>query len=135
MKKLGTMENPCRNNEDISKIIKSMTNCNIYTIKTFTISDKNIELAKVKNIRFVGLAVAYFKTPTMTKATADATRKENISKISIDKNTKIPINLDEIAKQIAKQFSVNTNLDEALNKTATQLKQEYNSKYLERWIL
>ena len=103
MKKLGTMENPCRNNEDISKIIKSMTNCNIYTIKTFTISDKNIELAKVKNIRFVGLAVAYFKTPTMTKATADATRKENISQISIDKNCITEKGCGECIKQYFKK--------------------------------
>lgn len=134
MKKLGTMENPCRNNEDISKIIKSMANCNIYTIKTFTISDKNIELAKVKNIRFVGVAVAYFKTPTMQEARVDAARKENISQISVDKNIKIPINLDEIAKQIASQFNVNINLDEQLNKTATQLKQEYENKYSGRWL-
>ncbi len=132
---LGSKENPCRNNEDISKIIRSMANCNIYTIKTFKISDKNIELEKVKNIRFVELSVAYFKTQTIPKAMADAVRKEKISQIGIDVNTKIPINLDEIAKQIASQFSVNTNLDEALNKTATQLQQEYNSKYFEKWKL
>jgi len=135
MSKLGTTENPCRNNKDISKIIRSMANCNIYTIRTFTISDKNIELAKVKNIKFVGLAVAYLKTPTMTKAMADAVRKENISQIGIDENTKMPINLDEIAKQIASQFNVNNNLDEALNRTATQFKQEYENKYLGRWPL
>ena len=70
----------------------------------------------------------------MTNATADATRKENISQIGVDKNTKIPINLDEIAKQITSQFNVNTNLDEQLNKTATQLKQEYESKYWGRWL-
>ncbi len=134
MRKLGSMENPCRNNEDISKIIKSMANCNIYTIKTFTISDKNIELAKVKNIRFVGLAVAYFKTPTMKKAMSDAVRKENISQIGIDANTKMPINLDEIANQIANQFNINTNLDETLNKTAIQFKQEYENKYLGRLL-
>lgn len=133
MRKLGSMENPCRNNEDISKIIKSMANCNIYTIKTFTISDKNIELAKVKNIRFVGLAVAYFKTPTITKATTDAVRKENISQIGINANTNLPINLDEIEKQITSQFGIGINLDEALNKTATQLQQEYNNQYLGRW--
>lgn len=134
MRKLGSMEKPCRNNEDISKIIKSMANCNIYTIKTFTISNKNIELAKVKNIRFVGLAVAYFKSPTMKKAMADAVRKENISQIDIDANTKMPINLDEIAKQIANQFNINTNLDETLNKTAIKFKQEYENKYLGRWL-
>lgn len=135
MSKLGTMENLCRNNEDISKIIKSMANCNIYTIKTFTISDKNIEFAKVKNIRFVGVAVAHFKIPTITKAMADAVKKENISQIGIDANTKIPINLDEIAKEITSQFCINTNLDEALNRTATQLKQEYENKCLGRWSL
>ena len=45
----------------------------------------------------------------------------------------MPINLDEIAKQIASQFNVNTDLDKALNKTATQLKQEYENKCLGRW--
>lgn len=134
MNKLGTTENPCRNNNDISKIIRSMANCDIYTIKTFTISDKNIELAKVKNIRFVGLA-AYLKTPTIKKVMADAVRQENISQIGIDANTKMPINLDEIARQIANQFNININLDEALDKTATQFKQEYENKYLGRWTL
>ena len=43
------------------------------------------------------------------------------------------INLDEIAKQIASQFNINIDLDEALNKTATQLKQEYEHKCLGRW--
>ena len=65
----------------------------------------------------------------MQEARVDAARKENISQISVDKNIKIPINLDEIAKQIASQFNVNINLDEQLNKTATQLKQEYENKY------
>ena len=111
-----------------------MANCDIYTIKTFTISDKNIELAKVKNIRFVGLA-AYLKTPTIKKVMADAVRQENISQIGIDANTKMPINLDEIARQIANQFNININLDEALDKTATQFKQEYENKYLGRWTL
>ena len=68
-----------------------MANCNIYTIKTFTISDKNIELAKVKNIKFVGVAEACFKMQTMAKAMKDAINKENISQIGIDKNTKIDV--------------------------------------------
>ena len=50
---------------------------------------------------------------------ADAVRKENISQIGIDANTKLPINLDEIAKQITSQFGIDINLDEGLNKTAT----------------
>lgn len=66
---------------------------------------------------------------------ADAVRKENISQIGIDANTKLPINLDEIAKQITSQFGIDINLDEGLNKTATQLQQEYNNKYLGRWTL
>ena len=82
----------------------------------------------------MGVAEACFKMQTMAKAMKDAINKENISQIGIDKNTKIPINLDEIAKQIASQFNVNTNLDEQLNKTATQLKQEYESKYWGRWL-
>lgn len=135
MSKLGTKENPCRNNQEINKIIRGMLNCKIYTLNTFEISEENLEQAKARNIIFIGLAAAYLKTPTITKAMADAVRKENISQISIDANTKIPINLDEIAKQIANQFSVNTNLDEALNRTATQFKQEYENKYLGRWPL
>ena len=135
MRKLGTTENPCRNNYEIDKIIKGMLNCKIYTLNTFEISEENLEQAKARNIIFIGLAAAYLKTPTITKAMADAVRKENISQIGIDANTKMPINLDEIARQIANQFNININLDEALDKTATQLQQEYNSKYLGRWIL
>lgn len=133
MSKLGTTENPCRNNYEINKIIRGMLNCRIYTLNTFEISEENLQQAKARNIIFVGLAGAYWKTPTMTKGLADAVRKENISQIGIDANTKMPINLDEIAKQITSQFNVNMNLDEALNRTATQLKQEYENKYLGRW--
>lgn len=64
---------------------------------------------------------------------ADAVRKENISQIGIDANTNLPIILDEIEKQITSQFGIGINLDEALNKTATQLQQEYNNQYLGRW--
>nr|DAT72572.1 MAG TPA: hypothetical protein [Caudoviricetes sp.] len=52
--------------------------------------------------------------------------------IGIDANTKIPINLDEIAKQINSRLNINVN--ESLEKTATQLKQEYENKYLGRWL-
>ena len=135
MRKLGTMENPCRNNNEIYKIIRGMANCNIYTLDTFEISEENLKYAKVKNILFVGLAGAYWITPTEKKVGADAIKKENISQVGINENTKMPINLDEIAKKITSQFNVNTKLDEALNKTATQLQQEYNSKYLGRWPL
>ncbi len=133
MRKLGTTENPCRNNYEIDKIIKGMLNCKIYTLNTFEISDENLEQAKARNIIFIGLAAAYLKTPTITKAMADAVKKENISQIGIDANNKMPINLDEIARQIANQFNININLDEALNKTATQFK--YENKYLGRWPL
>ena len=133
MKRLGTQENPCRNNYEIDKIIRGMLNCEIYTLNTFEISEENLQQAKARNIKFVGLAYAYWTTPTTTKLGADAVRKENISQIGIDENTKMPINLDEIAKQIASQFNVNTDLDKALNKTATQLKQEYENKCLGRW--
>lgn len=134
MRKLGTQENPCRSNYEIDKIIRGMLNCEIYTLNTFEISEENLQQAKTRNIKFVGLAYAYWTTPTTTKLAADAVRKENISQIGIDENTKMPINLDEIAKQIASQFNVNINLDKALNKTATQLKQEYEHKCLGRWM-
>lgn len=51
MKKLGSQENPCRNNYEIDKIIRGMGNCTIYTIKTFVISDENIEQAKARKSR------------------------------------------------------------------------------------
>lgn len=134
MRKLGTQENPCRSNYEIDKIIRGMLNCEIYTLNTFEISAENLQQAKARNIKFVGLAYAYWTTPTTMKLGADAVRKENISQIGIDENTKMPINLDEIAKQIASQFNVNIDIDAALNKTATQLKQEYENKCLGRWI-
>lgn len=133
MRKLGSQENPCRNNYEIDKIIKGMLNCKIYTLNTFEISEENLKQAKARNIIFIGLAVAYLKTPTITKATTDAVRKENISQIGIDANTNLPIILDEIEKQITSQFGIGINLDETLNKTATQLQQEYNNQYLGRW--
>ena len=49
-------------------------------------------------------------------------------------NTKMPINLDEIAKKITSQFNINIDLDKALDKTAAQLKQEYEDRYLGRWL-
>lgn len=51
MKRLGTQENPCRNNYEIDKIIRGIGNCTIYTIKTFVISDENIEQAKARKSR------------------------------------------------------------------------------------
>lgn len=128
--KLGSKEKPCKNNREIDKIIRSMANCNIYTIRTFTISDKNVELAKVKNNKFVGLAGAYWKTPTNTKSLADIVKKENVSQIGIDENTKIPIDLDEIARKITEQFNVNADVfEKQFSKTADQFK----TKYLGRW--
>ena len=133
MKRLGTQENPCRSNYEIDKIIRGMLNCEIYTLNIFEISEENLQQAKARNIKFVGLAYAYWTTPTTTKLGADAVRKENISQIGIDENTKLPISLEEIAKQIASQFNINIDLDKTLNKTATQLKQEYEHKCLGRW--
>lgn len=132
MKKLGTAENPCKSNKEIYSIIRGMRDCNIYTLKTFEISKKNLEWAKVKNIKFVRLAVAYWTTPSLPVAAAKVKIEENIAEIRIDKDTKVPINLDEIAKHITEQFNIN--IDEALNRTAAQLKQEYESKYLGRWL-
>ena len=134
MKRLGTQENPCRSNYEIDKIIRGMLNCEIYTLNTFEISEENLQQAKARNIKFVGLAYAYCTIPTTTKLGADAVRKENISQIGINENTKVPINLEEIAKQIASQFNINIDLDKTLNKTATQLKQEYENKCLGRWL-
>lgn len=134
MRKLGTPENPCRSNKEINRIIIGMQNCNIYTLKTFEISEENLEQAKARNVTFVGLAVAYWTTPSLPVAAAKVKMEENIAEIRIDKDTKVPINLDEIAKHITEQFNININLDEALNRTATQLKQEYENKYLGRWL-
>ena len=41
MRKLGTTENPCRNNYEINKIMPGMLNCIIYTLNTFKISEEN----------------------------------------------------------------------------------------------
>lgn len=132
MRKLGTLENPCKNNYEIKKIIIGMTDCKIFTLNTFEISEENLEQAKARNIIFEGVEGAYWKTPIIIKGLADAEKKDNISQIGIDANTKIPINLDEIAKQINNRLNINVN--DALEKTATQLKQEYENKYLGRWL-
>lgn len=132
MRKLGTLENPCKNNYEIKKIIIGMRDCIISTLNTFEISEENLEQAKARNIIFEGLGGAYWKTPTIIKGLADAEKKENMALIGIDANTKIPINLDEIEKQINSQLNINVN--ESLEKTATQLKQEYENKYLGRLL-
>ena len=132
MRKLGTLENPCKNNYEIKKIIIGMRDCIISTLNTFEISEENLEQAKARNIIFEGLGGAYWKTPTIIKGLADAEKKENMALIGIDANTKIPINLDEIKKQINSQLNINVN--ESLEKTATQLKQEYENKYLGRLL-
>lgn len=77
-----------------------------------------LKQAKARNIIFEELA--------------DVEKKENMALIGIDANTKIPINLDEIAKQINSRLNINVN--ESLEKTATQLKQEYENKYLGRLL-
>lgn len=137
MRRLGTEENPCRNNYEIAKIIRGMLNCKIYTLKTFEISEENLEQAKARNIIFVGLAVAYCKMPTMIKTVTEAAKKENISKIAIDANTKIPIDLDEIKKQIVKQFNVEAGVFEceisAITRQFEMTQEQYKNKYLGRW--
>jgi hypothetical protein len=133
MKKLGSQENPCRNNYEIDKIIRGMGNCTIYTIKTFVISDENIEQAKARKIKFVGLDEAYFIKNAINTAVAEVIKKENISLIGINKSIEVPINLDEVIKQLTERFNINVNLDEIPNKTALQLQQEYNNKVLGRW--
>lgn len=133
MKRLGTQENPCRNNYEIDKIIRGMGNCTIYTIKTFVISDENIEQAKARKIKFAGLNEAYFIKNAINTAVAEVIKKENISLIGINKSIEVPINLDEVIKQLTERFNINVNLDEIPNKTALQLQQEYNNKVLGRW--
>lgn len=60
-------------------------------------------------------------------------KEKNIIPIHIDSNTKISTELEEIKKQIAKQLNININLDEKTDKTAAQLKQEYENKSLENF--
>ena len=60
-------------------------------------------------------------------------KKVNISLIGINKSIEVPINLDEVIKQLTERFNINVNLDEIPNKTALQLQQEYNNKVLGRW--
>lgn len=133
MSNLGTQENPCRSNYDINKIIRGMQNCNIYTLRTFEISEENLEQAKARKIIFIGLAQAYLKMPVMKKAQVELKRKENFSEIGIDNNTKLPVNLDEIAKQITQQFNINTDIfNDAMEKSALELQQRYD-KYQEMY--
>ena len=83
MRKLGSQENPCRNNYEIDKIIRGMFNCRIYTLNTFEISDENLQQAKARNIVFVGLAGAYWKTPALPKAQAEIINPTNIAEIKV----------------------------------------------------
>ena len=83
-----------------------------------------LEQAKARNIIFEELEDV--------EKLADVEKKVKMALIGIDANTKIPINLDEIAKQINSRLNINVN--ESLEKTATQLKQEYENKYLGRWL-
>lgn len=110
--KLGSKENPCRNNHEIDKIMRGMLNCKIYTLNTFEISEENLEQAKARNIKFVGLVAAYLKAP----------------KINIPK---IPIYSISMASQVQKAVDVE------VSKTAEQFKidqEQYKTKYLGRWI-
>ena len=137
MRKLGSQENPCRNNYEIGKIIRGMFNCRIYTLNTFEISDENLQQAKARNIVFVGLAVAYWKTPALPKAQEEIIEPTNIAEIKVDKDTKIPIDLDEITKQIAKQFNVAAGVFEdeisAITRQFEMTQEQYKNKYLGRW--
>jgi hypothetical protein len=130
MRKLGTPENPCRSNKEINRIIIGMQNCNIYTLKTFEISEENLEQAKARNVAFVGLAVAYWTTPSLPVAAAKVKMEENIAEIRIDKHTKVPMNLDEIAKHITEQFNVNADVfEKQFSKTADQFKTKYLGRF------
>lgn len=137
MRKLGSQENPCRNNYEIDKIIRGMFNCRIYTLNTFEISDENLQQAKARNIVFVGLAGAYWKTPALPKAQAEIINPTNIEEIKVDKDTKIPIDLNEIKKQIVKQFNVAAGVFEgeisAITRQFEMTQEQYKNKYLGRW--
>lgn len=137
MKRLGTQENPCRNNYEIDKIIRGMFNCRIYTLNTFEISDENLQQAKARNIVFVGLAGAYWKTPALPKAQAEIINPTNIVEIKVDKDTKIQRDLDEIKKQIVKQFNVAAGVFEceisAITRQFEMTQEQYKNKYLGRW--
>ena len=137
MRKLGSQENPCRNNYEIDKIIRGLFNCRIYTLNTFEISDENLQQAKARNIVFVRLAGAYWKTPALPKAQAEIIEPTNIAEIKVDKDTKIPIDLDEITKQIAKQFNVAAGVFEdeisVITRQFEMTQEQYKNKYLERW--
>lgn len=55
----------------------------------------------------------------------------------IDKDTKIPIDLDEIKKQIVKQFNVAAGVFEceisAITRQFEMTQEQYKNKYLGRW--
>ena len=107
MRKLGSQENPCRNNYEIDKIIRGMFNCRIYTLNTFEISDENLQQAKARNIVFVGLAGAYWKTPALPKAQAEIINPTNIAEIKVDKDT--------IVKTLEKAYRKSSELDSIID--------------------
>ena len=58
--KLGSKENPCRNNREIDKIMRGMLNCKIYTLNTFEISEENLEQAKA-NIPLSDISITEYE--------------------------------------------------------------------------
>ena len=83
-----------------------------------------------RNVSFVGLAVAYWTTTSLPVAAAKVKMEENIAEIRIDKHTKVPMNLDEIAKHITEQFNVNADVfEKQFSKTADQFKTKYLGRF------
>ena len=119
------------------KLTRLCENCYIKVLEFIEISDENLQQAKARNIVFVGLAGAYWKTPALPKAQAEIINPTNIAEIKVDKDTKIPIDLDEIKKQIVKQFNVAAGVFEceisAITRQFEMTQEQYKNKYLGRW--
>lgn len=108
---------------------KEITEISMYMAKIYSVTEPEnanriIEDAK-KESKTTGLSYKEILSNEFIKLLEDDKTEKD--------NTKVELN--EIKKQITSQLNININLDETLNRTATQLKQEYENKYLGRWIL
>lgn len=86
---LGGELKPIHNNYELSKAIIGRKNCHLYTVGTFTISEKNLYELKIRNIKLVGLLFAQLKYKSKKKKQE---QKSNIN-IIFDEIHEMPLNV------------------------------------------
>lgn len=82
---LGGELNPVSNNNDLRKAITGRSNCYIYTKGTFTIDRDILQDLKIKNIKLIGMAFAYFTKEikkVVVNGISDITPKGIMSELS-----------------------------------------------------